>query len=234
MKPLIGITGRRKQGRQIKDTPSVLLDLDGYWFYGDYSRAVAEAGGIPVMLSPDVSPDDYLSRLNGLLLSGGADISPDLYGAAPETDDFPPEPDRDQFELDLLVAAAARTVPVLGICRGLQMINVFAGGTLHQHVPAHSVFDQPPTTLSHTVTLANDSILARLYGSEIEVNSLHHQTVDSLGSEVVATGWSGETVEGLEHQTLPMVAVQWHPEMLGTRSTDPVFQWLVDLSHPGS
>ncbi len=226
-RPLIGLSGRRKRADQIIGTPPSLQHLEGDWYFADYARGVLEAGGLPVHLPLDADPSMYADHLDGILLSGGADIGPDRYGASPETNDFPPEPDRDQFELSLLEGAIAAELPVLGICRGLQLINVAAGGTLHQHVPAHAGFDHPPTHTPHTVSLEANSTLADLYGPSRAVNSLHHQTVDQLGRNLRVTATADGTVEGIEHDTLPIVAVQWHPEMMTTRSRDPIFGWLV-------
>ena len=227
IRPLIGLTGRRKKAGQMIGTPETLAELDGDWFYADYARAVLEAGGLPVNLPLDAEPDMFVGRLDGILLTGGADIGPEKYGHAPETDDFPPEPERDDFELSLLAGAAEEGIPVLGICRGLQMVNIFAGGTLHQHIPVHAKFDQPTTHLSHAVEFASGSALADIYGASLDVNSLHHQTVDQVGDQLIVTATHEGSVEGLEHESLPIVAVQWHPEMLPTRKKDPIFSWLV-------
>lgn len=227
IRPLIGLTGRRKKAGQVIGTPEILADLDGDWFYADYARGVLEAGGLPVHLPLDVDPELFVGRLDGILLTGGADIGPDRYGMASETEEFPPEPQRDDFELNLLAAAANEGIPVLGICRGLQMVNVFTGGTLHQHIPEHAKFDLPTTTLSHLVEFTEGSTLGEIYGASLEVNSLHHQTVNRVGDNLVVTASAHGTVEGLEHETLPIVAVQWHPEMLPTRTKDPIFSWLV-------
>jgi putative glutamine amidotransferase len=227
IRPLIGLTGRRKKAGHVIGTPKILADLDGDWFYADYARGVLEAGGLPVHLPLDADPEMFVGRLDGILLSGGADIGPDRYGMAPETEDFPPEPQRDEFELRLLAGAAEEGIPVLGICRGLQMVNVFAGGTLHQHIPEHAKFDLPTATLSHPVEFTEGSTLAGLYGTSLKVNSLHHQTVDRVGDKLKVTASAHDTVEGLEHESLPILAVQWHPEMLPTRKKDPIFSWLV-------
>lgn len=227
IRPLIGITGRRKTAGQIIGTPDILKGLEGDWFYADYARGVLEAGGLPVNLPLDADPKLFAGRLDGLLLTGGADIGPDRYHAAAETNEYPPEPQRDAFELALLAGAVEEGTPVLGICRGLQMINVFAGGTLHQHVPDHGRYDLPTTDLSHSVEITPGSTLESLYGSSIRVNSLHHQTIDRLGANLVVAATGEGAVEGIEHDLLPIVAVQWHPEMLPTRRKDPIFAWLV-------
>ena len=226
-RPLIGLTGRRKKAGQIVGTPEVLHDLDGDWFYADYARGVFEAGGLPVNLPLDVDPMLFVDRLDGILLSGGADIDAAQYGATSGDGDDPAEQERDAFELALFSAAAERKLPVLGICRGLQLVNVASGGTLHQHVPVHAGFTQPPATLLHNVEFAPDSVLGSLYEPGHQVNSLHHQTVDRVGQDLRVTASHDGSVEGIEHQSLPIVAVQWHPEMLPTRANDPVFGWLV-------
>jgi putative glutamine amidotransferase len=196
---------------------------------------VLEAGGLPVHLPIDVDPAEVVDRLDGLLLTGGADIGPDRYGSAPETDLYPPEPDRDEFELGLLGRATELALPTLGICRGLQMINVHAGGTLHQHVPTHAAFDKATTTESHEVTFEPDSTLGALYGESRGVNSLHHQTIDRVGAQLRVTARSGDgTIEGIEHLDLPVVAVQWHPEMMLTHASDPLFTWLVGNAEDAS
>ncbi len=230
-RPVIGITGRRKKGREVLGNLEILADFDADLYYADYANGVIEAGGLPVHIPIDVDPADLAGVLDGLLLPGGADIEPARYGADPETDDFPPEPGRDEQELRLLDSALDRGIPVLGICRGLQVVNVAMGGTLHQDVPPHAGFDRPTTTELHTVTFRPNSTLGRIYGAEHPVNSLHHQTVDRLGDNLVATAHSDDgSVEGLEHADLPVVAVQWHPEMLPTRPTDPAFAWLVETA----
>ena len=138
-------------------------------------------------------------------------------------------PLRDAFEIALFNAAIDAGLPVLGICRGPQLINIAAGGTLHQHLPEHAATDGPPDATPHTVTTTEGSLLRQMYGPEVAVNSLHHQAVDRLGDGYVATAHSPDgIVEGIEHETLPVIGVQWHPELMTGALADPCFRWLVE------
>lgn len=227
-RPLIGITGRRKRGAQLVGNLDILADMAIDLYYADYGRGVLEAGGIPVHLPLDVDPADLVPHLDGIVLTGGADLAPSRYGHEPVTDAFPPEPFRDDHEFTVLDAAIADNLPVAGICRGLQLMNVHAGGTLNQDVPSHAGFAQSATTEWHGVVFEAESVLAGIYGENRQVNSLHHQTVDQLGDGLRISARSDDgSVEGIEHASLPLVAVQWHPEMLPTRAEDPLFAWLV-------
>lgn len=201
-------------------------DVDLYM--ADYARGVIEAGGIPVHIPIDVDPAAVGERLDGIVLPGGTDIDPILYGADPDPELLPLEPERDDLELALLSAALDAEVPVLGICRGIQVLNVHQGGTLHQHVPEHGRFDLPIDSTIHEVSFAEGSTLHELYGPSAQVNSLHHQTVADLGHDLTVTARADDgTIEGMEMGD-HVVAVQWHPEMMPTRPTDPIFGWLVE------
>jgi putative glutamine amidotransferase len=227
--PLIGLPGRRKTVADLNGFPEPMAAIEVDLFFADYGRGVIAAGGVPVYLPFGIDPADIVDRLDGLVMTGGADIDPACYGHQSETDLFPPEPIRDAFELALLEAAVATSTPVLGICRGLQIINVHAGGTLHQDVPPHARFDIGPSTEVHEVSFEPSSELGRLYGPARTVNSLHHQTVDEVGDGYRATAHSDDgTIEGLEHGELPIISVQWHPEMMTTRDDDPAFAWIVE------
>ncbi len=226
--PLIGISGRTRTGKEISSTLDSMRELDVDLFYCNYAQGVIEAGGLPVFLPSSADPADYASRLDGLLLSGGTDIDPARYGQTPITELLTPEPARDAFEMALLEGAAQTGMPVLGICRGIQTLNVHGGGTLHQHVAPHARFDRLPNYIAHRVGFTEGSLLASLYGPSIEVNSLHHQTVDRVADGFVVTGRSDDgAVEGIESTGRPWLGVQWHPEMMDSRDRDPVFDWLV-------
>ena len=228
-KPLIGITGKRRKGEDLRGSLRVMSALSFDVFWVDYAEGILAAGGIPVFLPLGIEPKEIINHLDGILMSGGADISPELYGADPEPGLGAVEPIRDQFELDLLDVAYEREMPIAGICRGLQILNVSAGGSLFQDIPPHAVRDKPPTARVHEVTIEKGATLEGLYGSKAQVNSLHHQSIDRVGKEFLVTARSADAgVEGIEHESLPIIAVQWHPEMLDTRDSDPLFKWLVD------
>lgn len=175
--------------------------------YINYRRAVETAGG-QAFFSDTPGP---AMDCAGLLLPGGGDLEPWRYGQ-PNTASRELEPERDAAELLLLERFTAAGKPVLGICRGLQTINVFFGGTLIQDLPGHSAVDGADRR--HGVRTA-DSFLRRICGEEAVVNSAHHQAVDRLGQGLEAVQWAPDgVVEAAEHRTLPVWGVQWHPERL--------------------
>lgn len=177
-----------------------------------------EAGGAPLLLTPTAHVDDVLDRVDALVLQGGGDVHPEHYGHVlhPETNTL--DRRRDAFELALLRAARARAVPVLGICRGIQLVNVGYGGTLVQHLPEVTDLDHEQLdawdAVAHRVDIAPGSRLAAALGeTSLEVNSVHHQAVDRIGAGLRAVAWAEDgVVEALEHASEPVVAVQWHPE----------------------
>jgi putative glutamine amidotransferase len=199
--------------------------------YSEYPAAVAAAGGLPVELASDADADDLLSRLDGLVLTGGTDIDPSLYGCAPSPELGEVDLDRDLWELALLRAALAQGVPVLGICRGAQLLNVGLGGTLTQHVEldegaGHPRFDGDRSELAHHVRMQPGSVAASVFGAQLDVNSLHHQTLDLLGDGLTASGHAADgVIEVIELTGRPVLAVQWHPEML--TQPDPAIAWLI-------
>ena len=174
----------------------------------NYTRAIESAGGRAV-LSP--VPDGAMA-CGGLLLPGGGDLEPWRYGQA-NTASRGLEPERDAAELLLLERFTAAGKPVLGICRGLQTINVFFGGTLIQDVPGHGALAGRDRL--HTVRTAPGA-LRRLFPGDTLVNSAHHQAAGRLGSGLRAAQWAPDgVVEAVIHRTLPVMGVQWHPERLG-------------------
>jgi putative glutamine amidotransferase len=186
-----------------------------------YSRGVAEAGGLPVILPPDDEtsdvPEQLLAMLDGLVLAGGSDIDPASYGAEPDPHTKGSWPERDRFELALARGALERDLPVLGICRGMQLLNVACGGTLEQHVADTELHLHTPGTFSdHDVRLEPGSLAARAVGAErVSVRSHHHQGVDQLGDGLVATGWAdpGDTIEAIEiPEKRWALGILWHTE----------------------
>jgi putative glutamine amidotransferase len=231
--PLIGITGRSRFAGEVDGLPSAWHDVPVEVYFTDYSAKVVAAGGLPVLLTRVSDVDALADRLAGLLLTGGSDVDPAHYRADPDPELGPVEPERDEFELRLLAAMAARGRPVFGICRGLQVANIWAGGTLHQHVPDHLRLDRGPAELVHGVAVDRTTTFGRRYPDEISVNTYHHQTIKVLGEGLRVVGRSVEDgeVEMLEHEEHRIAAVQWHPELLD--GLDPGFTWLVEQSLPG-
>ena len=224
-RPLIGLPGRRKSIGQIDGFPASLHHLQVDVYFADYARSVYAAGGMPVHLPLDADAADWAHHLDGLVLTGGADVEPERYGHDNHASDT--EPRRDEVEFTLFETALGDGLPVLGICRGLQLINVHQGGTLEQHVPEHSRYDIAPHEESHVLTITPGTTLHALYGGMLEVNSLHHQTIGDVGQGLSVTAVAEDgVVEGIEMAGVPVIAVQWHPEMM--RHDDPSFVWLVD------
>ena len=190
-----------------------------------YLRAVERAGGLPVVLPP-LELDrisSLLDRLSGVLLSGGPDLDPAAYGRAAHPELGDTEPQLDVFEVQLAREADARGLPIFGICRGAQALNVARGGTLHQHLP--EITDgsivhrqhQPGTEVTHEVRVAPRSGLAAVVGCpRVTVNSFHHQSVDRLGTGLRAVAWADDgVIEGIEGWGKSLLlGVQWHAETL--------------------
>jgi putative glutamine amidotransferase len=215
---VIGVCAATEQARWGQwDQPAVLLPRS-------YADSLHAAGGLMLMLPPHEldpeGPDQILGRIDALILAGGADVEPGLYGAEPHPATGPTRPERDRFELELARAALERDLPLLGICRGMEVLNVARGGTLLQHLPDELGHDRhrpvPGSFAEHPVRLEPGSLAARAVGAErVTVKAHHHQGVDRLGDGLVASGWSedDELVEAIE---LPdrgfALGVLWHPE----------------------
>jgi putative glutamine amidotransferase len=192
-----------------------------------YLDAVRSAGGLPVILTPvhGSAIDPLLERLDAVCLSGGPDLHPSAYGAEAHSELGPTEPELDLFELALVRRAVGRGMPVLGVCRGAQVLNVALGGTLHQHLPdlggeLEHRQQAPGRETTHEVKLAPDSRLAKMVGRpELQVNSFHHQAPATLGSGLRAVGTAADgIVEAVENAGKGFVyGVQWHAECLVER-----------------
>ncbi|MGH3859579.1 gamma-glutamyl-gamma-aminobutyrate hydrolase family protein [Actinokineospora sp.] len=209
--PVIGLTTYRERARfGVWDTDSAVL-------HSDYLNSTAAAGGVPVLLPPVGGAPELAGLVDGLVLTGGADIDPGRYGAPPHhTTVF--RPDRDAFEFALLYAALAAGVPVLGVCRGMQVLAVALGGTLTQHLPeVTGLADHQPATATFgkcEVQFAEGSRAADILGAHTTAHCYHHQAVATLGPELRAVGWADDgTVEAVERPGDQFVlGVQWHPE----------------------
>lgn len=195
------------------------LDAMGREFTDRAVRAIEAAGGTPTLVdigAPDRDPAALLGQFAGLLLLGGADIDPALYGAPPHPATYGVDADADRYEIAAARGALDRGTPLVGICRGMQVLNVAAGGTLLQDLGAESPHLGPPETLMVTqpVQLVPDSRLGRiLQRPEVLVRSGHHQAVERVadGFAVVARAEDG-VIEAIEHANTWAIGVQWHPE----------------------
>ncbi len=205
-----------------------------------YVRALARSGAIPVVLPPlaiELVPA-LLRPLAGVCLSGGPDIDPATYGEKPHEELGPTEPDLDAFELAVARTADASGLPILGICRGCQALNVARGGTLHQHLPGHRQ-TEPGWTVTHDVAVEPGSLLSRAVGAEaLRVNSFHHQAAEQLGDGLRAVAWAPDgTIEGIEGDEGRFVlGVQWHAETLDEveRPQARLFAALVEAAREGA
>lgn len=225
--------------------PTRTLFLGKSLDYGEQrlSAAFARAGALPVLLPvlPDTSHLAALvERVDALVLSGGSDVAPGLYGEEPLRPEWAGDPARDAYERVLLDAALARGKPVLGVCRGIQLLNAALGGSLHQdiahQVPGALVHRDPARydDNEHTVRLCKNSWLARLYPGpgELLVNSVHHQAIKALAPGLAACAWAPDgVIEAVADEARALWAIQWHPEWLDPQSPhfarrapgDPVF-----------
>jgi putative glutamine amidotransferase len=216
--PVIGIPGPTVAARWGPWEDLALVVPTGYL------RAVHDAGGVSLVLAPGqpAHPGALLDLVDGVLLIGGTDVDPRSYGEVPHAETDPPAPDRDAFELALAREAIARDLPLLAVCRGMQLLNVACGGTLVQHLPdrvGHTGHRRTVGSFAdadHEVRLAPGSLAARVAGEERHrVMSHHHQAVGGVGDGLVVSGWDvpEEVPEAIERPGSSFVlGVQWHPE----------------------
>lgn len=183
-----------------------------------YTDAVYDAGGQPVILPVTASPPPgLLDRFDALMLTGGGDIDPVLYGERPDPTVYGVRRDRDSFEAALYGQAIELRLPILAICRGMQLINVLRGGSLLQQVDGHWQ-QNPASRPMHAIEISPGSAMAAAAGIDtvVQVNSYHHQALDALGANLVVTARCGEVIEAVEDPAADVVAVQWHPEHMMT------------------
>ena len=227
MGPLIGITTRPR-----------LVQASGGEMWADtvshtYRNSVARAGGLPILLAPvkDGAVPSVLDRVDGLLMTGGGDVDPDLYGGTRIKEMYGIDPTRDRFELALAREAHRRKMPVLAICRGIQILNVALGGSLIEDIPNeigsdfHSKIGPEVFEAFQNVSIDESCGLAALVGAtSIGVNSIHHQALRQVAAGIHPVAWADDgVIEAIEADDpeWPLIGVQWHPEYLSEVEDDP-------------
>jgi gamma-glutamyl-gamma-aminobutyrate hydrolase PuuD len=230
-RPLIGVTAYEVPASfsHWRDMPTMMVPAG-------YAHAVSAAGGMAVVIPPAGGTSELLDRVDGLVFSGGSDIDPALYGQTPRPETGPVVRHRDDSELELLRAALERGVPVLGVCRGMQLINVALGGTLLQHLEETGdvVHKGPPGTFTtHAVDVMPGTLLHGMVGGGVRVHSCHHQGIERLGEGLAVTAHAPDrVVEGIEATGEAFaVGVLWHPEEHAELG-GPLFRGLVDAAAP--
>ena len=239
MLPLIGITGNTAY----QENAAFPEPLHINYSPRDFSKAITEAGGLPVII-PINEPDlikKYAEVIDGLVLAGGQDVSPHLYGEEKREVTHATSPERDKAEMALIEEMMERNKPILGVCRGMQLLNVIFGGTLHQDLSERKdtcekhVQDIPADQAIHQVKVDPNSYLGTVLPEELPVNSLHHQIINELGEGLRATAVSEDgVIEAVESEDPDQnfIAIQWHPE--STHATDPhslvLFEDLIERS----
>ena len=228
MRPLIGVTTYVTAARWgVWDTEAALVPAA-------YVRAIEAAGGRPLLVPPsDDGVDEALEAIHGLVLPGGADLEPQLYGQEPHEETYGVVPERDRAELALLQGALRRDLPVLAICRGSQVLNIARGGDLLQHLPevvGHEGHKEHPGVFAdHDVRIDGESRLAELVGAHAPIKSHHHQGFGRVGEGLREVAWADDgSVEAIEDPEAPFVlGVLWHPEAGEDRA---LFTALVDAA----
>jgi putative glutamine amidotransferase len=245
MTPIVGITGRRVAAELLVGMDARFADRHLEVSFSDFADRVEAAGGVPVTL-PFIAArraKEAMSRVDGLMVTGGQDVDPRVWGgvAEPVTGLDPRrhpmihDAERDQYEIALVRAAVRQGVPVLGVCRGIQILNVALGGALVeavpesgvQHLGAYSALSDGDS--DHVVEFVNGSLAASIFGTRMQTNSWHHQAVAACGDGLVVSGRASDgVVETIEIPGRAVLGVQWHPEWHAR--VDPVFDWLVGAS----
>ena len=222
--------------RRIGLTTYGIATSDGYTIPAEYVLAVHRAGGVPLLLPPTglEAIDDWFGVIHGLVLIGGGDIDPARYDAPPHEAIYNIDGPRDECEFEIARRAIDSRLPTLAICRGMQVVNVVLGGSLHRHLPevvGETVLHRRPPreTVRHPVRVNAGTFVAEaMAATRVEIVSWHHQAVDRLGDGLDAIAWSDDgVIEALEMAGNPnLLAVQWHPEL--SAADDPAQQRLFD------
>ncbi|MDE0953487.1 MAG: gamma-glutamyl-gamma-aminobutyrate hydrolase family protein [Candidatus Poseidoniales archaeon] len=226
MRPLIGITTSvNYQDYETSNQPVVMLPAT-------YPKAVKDAGGIPLLLSECDDVDELLDCLDGLVISGGRDINPNLYNQVVHEKTLNFSDEQDEWEISLIKGAIERGIPLLCICRGHQLLCVIRGGELFQDLPTTKGYEEHGATggqwSQHVVELEPDSLISKLLGNEVIGNSGHHQGVSDAGDLKVVGRTSDGLIEAVELEDYKfLISTQWHPEML---SQDAIFEGLIQAS----
>ncbi len=218
MKPIIGITGNERLFQTQDDNNGFLVNYTPR----EYSQVIEQVGGIPIIMPMTDEPlaEEYIQLVDGLLLTGGQDISPHLYRQEPRQVIGEISPKRDQTEIALIKAALKYNKPILAVCRGMQLLNVYFGGTLYQDlteipdISIQHVQKTKPQIPTHTINIVEDTQLYQIMGAKSQINSYHHQAINELGNGLTISALSPDhVIEAFESKKHNIVAVQWHPEL---------------------
>lgn len=239
MKPLIGITA----GIAWENQRDGFQGYRRHYLSVDYTEAIIKSGGIPVILPVMQDWDtirQMVGRLDGLLLSGGSDISPIIFGEEPKQKLGMTFIDRDRCEVKILDAAVERKLPILGICRGFQLLNCYFGGTVYQDISyarerhlKHD-FSSLPGNPAHTIEMAEGSLIRSLLGENNLVNSHHHQVLNHIAEGFRVTAWAkdgvAEAIEWVDPADQFLLGIQFHPEMMRNDYPEvaPIFNKLIE------
>lgn len=236
MKPIIGFTLDYEEG-----SPTAYSKYPWYALRDNYTGSVARAGGAPVALPHEVEQvEAYLAMMSGLVITGGNfDVPPEMYGDHSIHEKVTTKPRRSQFEWAITKGALERSMPILGICGGEQLLNVILGGTLIQHIPdsvPNSLAHEQPNPrheAGHEIAIVANTLLYKIVGSAtLAVNSAHHQAVGKAAEGVVVNARAADgVIEGIEYPAHPFcLGVQWHPEFSITKADDRIFTAFIEAA----
>lgn len=235
-RPIIGVSGGMQTVKEI-----IFPGLQRAYVNNDYIESIINSNGIPIILPIPNKIDvvkDQVDIIDGLILSGGHDLNPLLWGEEPTQKLGEILPKRDEFDIALVKYATKLKKPILGICRGMQLINVAFGGTLYQDLSyingcniKHNQINSPSVP-THTVNIKKDTILHNIFGNKIITNSFHHLAVNNIAKGFKISAYSQDgIIEAIEREDdKSIIAVQWHPEMMTEKSDNmqKLFDWFIN------